>query len=404
MTKPTDFDDDDDINANDEDMNNDAGGDESDDETVRGPATARSSLADKLVGIAPREVMKKPKRPMHIAIVGATGVVGRETLSILGDRRFPLASLHLFASKNSAGETVELQDGSSHTIKDLETADFKGIDIVFFAASGGISKIWAPRAAAAGAVCIDKSSSFRMDPDVPLVVPEVNAHALKDFAKKRIIATPNCSTIQMVQTLAPLERERGLKRVVVCTYQAVSGAGRGGIEELERQVRDLFNFKSVDSVTFDQQIAFNALPRIPAKDPIPADGVTGEERKMIDETRKIMGRPDLKIGVTCVRVPVFNGHSEAIHVELNAPITPDDARAMFAGEPNVLVVDDINTGVYPTALDATGEDKTLVGRVRNDESVDDGRGLAFWVVSDNLRTGAALNAVRIAEALCADWL
>ena len=404
MTKPTDFDDDDDINANDEDMNNDAGGDESDDETVRGPATARSSLADKLVGIAPREVMKKPKRPMHIAIVGATGVVGRETLSILGDRRFPLASLHLFASKNSAGETVELQDGSSHTIKDLETADFKGIDIVFFAASGGISKIWAPRAAAAGAVCIDKSSSFRMDPDVPLVVPEVNAHALKDFSKKRIIATPNCSTIQMVQTLAPLERERGLKRVVVCTYQAVSGAGRGGIEELERQVRDLFNFKSVDSVTFDQQIAFNALPRIPAKDPIPADGVTGEERKMIDETRKIMGRPDLKIGVTCVRVPVFNGHSEAIHVELNAPITPDDARAMFAGEPNVLVVDDINTGVYPTALDATGEDKTLVGRVRNDESVDDGRGLAFWVVSDNLRTGAARNAVRIAEALCADWL
>jgi len=404
MTKPFDTDnDDDDLNA-DDDMNNDAGGDESDDETVRGPTAARSGLADKLVGIAPREVMKKPKRPMHIAIVGATGVVGRETLSILGDRRFPLASLHLFASKNSAGETVELEDGSSHTIKDLETADFKGIDIVFFAASGGISKIWAPRAAAAGAVCIDKSSSFRMDPDVPLVVPEVNGHALKDFAKKRIIATPNCSTIQMVQTLSPLERERGLKRVVVCTYQAVSGAGRGGIEELERQVRDLFNFKAVDSITFDQQIAFNALPRIPAKDPIPADGVTGEERKMIDETRKIMGRPDLKIGVTCVRVPVFNGHSEAIHVELNAPVTPDDARAMFAGEPNVLVVDDINTGVYPTALDATGEDKTLVGRVRNDESVDDGRGLAFWVVSDNLRTGAALNAVRIAEALCADWL
>jgi aspartate-semialdehyde dehydrogenase len=365
---------------------------------------ARNSLADKLVAVAPREVVKKPKRPMHVAIVGATGVVGRETLAILGDRRFPLASLHLFASKNSAGEEIELDDGSSHTVKDLETADFKGIDLVFFAASGGISKTWAPRAAAAGAVCIDKSSSFRMDPDVPLVVPEVNGHALKDFARKRIIATPNCSTIQMVQCLSPLHRERGLKRVVVCTYQAVSGAGRGGVEELERQVRDLFNFKAVDAITFDQQIAFNALPRIPAKDPIPADGVTGEERKMIDETRKILGVPDLKVGVTCVRVPVFNGHSEAVHVELNAPITADDARALFAAEPNVLVVDDANTGVYPTALDATGEDKTLVGRVRNDESVDDGRGLAFWVVSDNLRTGAALNAVRIAEALCADWL
>jgi aspartate-semialdehyde dehydrogenase len=184
----------------------------------------------------------------------------------------------------------------------------------------------------------------------------------------------------------------------------VSGAGRGGVEELERQVRDLFNFKAVDAITFDQQIAFNALPRIPAKDPIPADGVTGEERKMIEETRKILGVPDLKVGVTCVRVPVFNGHSEAVHVELNAAITADDARALFAAEPNVLVVDDASTGVYPTALDATGEDKTLVGRVRNDESVDDGRGLAFWVVSDNLRTGAALNAVRIAEALCADWL
>lgn len=364
----------------------------------------RNSLADKLVAIAPREVVKKPKRPMHVAIVGATGVVGRETLAILGDRRFPLASLHLFASKTSAGEEIDLDDGSSHTVKDLETADFKGIDLVFFAASSDISKTWAPRAAAAGAVCIDKSSSFRMDPDVPLVVPEVNGHALKDFAKKRIIATPNCSTIQMVQCLSPLQRERGLKRVVVCTYQAVSGAGRGGVEELERQVRDLFNFKAVDAITFDQQIAFNALPRIPAKDPIPADGVTGEERKMIEETRKILGVPDLKVGVTCVRVPVFNGHSEAVHVELHAAITADDARALFAAEPNVLVVDDASTGVYPTALDATGEDKTLVGRVRNDESVDDGRGLAFWVVSDNLRTGAALNAVRIAEALCADWL
>ena len=397
MTNPTDHDDA--AFGTDDDIDNV----EDDGAEATAPAQ-RKGLADKLVTIAPREVLKKPKRPMNIAIVGATGVVGRETLAILGDRRFPLASLHLFASKNSAGEEIDLADGSSHIVKDLDTADFRGIDIVFFAASGEISRVWAPRAAAAGAVCIDKSSSFRMDPDVPLVVPEVNGHALKDFAKKRIIATPNCSTIQMVQALAPLERERGLQRVIVCTYQAVSGAGRGGVEELERQVRDLFNFKSVDAVTFDQQIAFNVLPRIPALDPIPADGVTGEERKMIDETRKIMGRADLKIGVTCVRVPVFNGHSEAVHVELKQPITADEARVMFANEPNMLVVDDTATGVYPTALDATGEDKTLIGRIRSDESVDDGRGLAFWVVSDNLRTGAALNAVRIAEALCADWL
>lgn len=365
----------------------------------------KNSLADKIgLRVARTESRKKPKRPMHVAIVGATGVVGRETLEILGERRFPLASLTLLASSRSAGESIDGDNGQSWEVKDLEGFDFKGMDIVFFAASGGISKTYAPRAAAAGAVCIDKSSSFRLDPDVPLVVPEVNGHALKDFSKKRIIATPNCSTIQMVQCLAPLERTAGLERVVVSTYQAVSGAGRGGVEELEKQTRDLFNFKEVTKETFDQQIAFNALPRIPAKDPIPADGITGEERKMIEETRKILERPDLRIGVTCVRVPVFNAHSEAVHVDLRDALTADQARALFAEEENLLVVDDTSKGIYPTALDATGEDKTLVGRVRVDESAPGGRGLAFWVVSDNLRTGAALNAVRIAEALCADWL
>jgi len=356
------------------------------------------------VAVARGVVHKQPRRPMHVAVVGATGVVGRETLSILSERRFPLASLRALASARSAGEELGLDDGKSITVEDLEQADFKGVDVVFFAASGGVSKTWAPRAAAAGAVCIDKSSSFRMDADVPLVVPEVNGQALKDFGRKRIIATPNCSTIQMVQCLAPLERAVGIERVVVCTYQAVSGAGRGGVDELEGQVRALFNFKAIEQSTFDQQIAFNALPRIPARDPIPADGTTGEERKMIEETRKILGRPDLRIGATCVRVPVFNGHSEAIHVELKKPLSADDARRLFAEEPNVLVVDDTKAGLYPTALDASGEDKTLVGRIRVDDSVPDGRGLAFWVVSDNLRTGAALNAVRIAEALCADWL
>jgi aspartate-semialdehyde dehydrogenase len=364
-----------------------------------------STLQDKLgIGIEIKsDAPKKAKRPMHVAVVGATGVVGRETLSILEERKFPLASLKLFASERSAGESVE-HGGKTYTVQKLEGDCFKGVDIVFFAASGGISKTWAPRAAEQGAVCIDKSSSFRMDPDVPLVVPEVNGHALKGFTKKRIIATPNCSTIQMVQALAPLHRKAGLERVVVCTYQAVSGAGRGGIDELEGQVRDMFNLRDVNISTFDQRIAFNALPRIPARDPIPADGTTGEERKMIEETKKILEAPALRVGATCVRVPVFNGHSEAVHVELKTPLSAEEARALIAAEPNIIVVDDREKGLYPTAADASGEDKTLVGRIRQDDSVPDGRGLAFWCVSDNLRTGAALNAVRIAEALAAEHL
>lgn len=376
--------------------------DDNDDGRNDGPVP--SPLQKKLGVAITQAPQKKPKRPMRLAVVGATGVVGRETLAILQDRRFPISSLTALASSRSAGEKIELEGGDNVDVQDLEKFDFKGTDIVFFAASGGISKTYAPRAAAAGAVCIDKSSSFRMDPDVPLVVPEVNGHALAGFAKKRIIATPNCSTIQMVQALWPLHKKVGIERVVVCTYQAVSGAGRGGVDELETQVRDLFSFKDIMPSTFDQQIAFNVLPRIPARDPIPADGVTGEERKMIDETRKILGVSDLRVGVTCVRVPVFNAHSEAIHVELKAPLSPEEAKTLFSLEPNVLVVDDIKMGIYPTALDATGEDKTLIGRIRNDESIAGGKGLAFWVVSDNLRTGAALNAVRIAEALCADFL
>ncbi len=346
---------------------------------------------------------KKPKRPMHVAIVGATGVVGRETLALLRERAFPIASLKALASERSKGASVAFGDDEL-VVDEVRPESFKGVDLVFFAAGGGVSKVWAPRVAEAGGVSIDKSSSFRADPEVPLVVPEVNGHALAGFTNKRIIATPNCSTIQMVQALAPLHRAARVERVVVCTYQAVSGAGRGGIDELERQVRDMFNLRESKVETFDQRIAFNVLPRIPAKEPIPADGTTGEERKMIDETRKIFEVPTMRIGVTCVRVPVFNSHSEAVHVELGAALSPEDARALFAAEPNLLVIDDPARGLYPTAEDATGEDRTLIGRVRVDQSVPDGRGLAFWVVSDNLRTGAALNAVRIAEALCADYL
>jgi aspartate-semialdehyde dehydrogenase len=362
------------------------------------------SLEKKLgVTIGPDKKRKVPKRAMSVAIVGATGVVGRETLEILEERKFPIAKLSLFASERSAGEEVEF-GGKTHVVRKLEGQPFAGVDIVFFAAGGGISKTWAPRAAEAGAVSIDKSSAFRMDPEVPLIVPEVNGHAIAGFTKKRIIATPNCSTIQMVQCLAPLHRKVGIDRVVVCTYQAVSGAGKGGVEELETQVRDLFNMREPQIATFDQRIAFNVLPRIPAKDPIPEDGTTGEERKMIEETQKILEDASVRVAATCVRVPVFNSHSEAIHVELKGALSPEEAKKLFADEPNLIVVDDRKTGVYPTAQDASGEDKTLVGRIRTDGSVPGGKGLAFWVVSDNLRTGAALNAVRIAEALCADHL
>jgi aspartate-semialdehyde dehydrogenase len=379
-----------------------------DNEHDDGPETPEQRPLEKKLGIEVKKgaVQKKPKKPVGVAIVGATGVVGRETLAILEERDFPIKTLKLFASERSAGETVPFKGGE----KVVEKLDgdpkqlFEGIDIVFFAASGGISKTWAPRAAEQGCVCIDKSSSFRMDPDVPLIVPEVNGHAIAGFKKKRIIATPNCSTIQMVQALAPLQKKAGIDRVVVCTYQAVSGAGRGGIDELEGQVRDMFNMREPVIGTFDQRIAFNALPRIPARDPIPADGTTGEERKMIEETKKILEDKSIRVAATCVRVPVFNGHSEAVHVELKKPMTAAEARELMAAEPNVLVVDDISRGLYPTAQDATGEDKTLVGRIRQDDSVPDHKGIAFWCVSDNLRTGAALNAVRIAEALCADHL
>ncbi len=372
-------------------------------ETLR-EMSDESTLEKKLgVKVTHDVAVKKPKRPMHIAIVGATGVVGRETLNILHERKFPIASLRLFASERSAGESVEHQD-KQIVVQQLDAESFKGVDVAFFAASANVSKIWAPRAAESGAVCIDKSSSFRMDPDVPLVVPEVNGHAIAGFTKKRIIATPNCSTIQLVQALAPLHKKAGVERVVVCTYQAVSGAGREGIVELEGQVRDMFNMRDATVTVFDQRIAFNALPRIPAKDAILKDGGTGEEHKMIEETKKILEAPGLRVGATCVRIPVFNGHSEAVHIELRDPLTAEQARALIAAEPNVLVVDDRERGLYPTAADASGEDKTLVGRIRQDESVPGGRGIALWVVSDNLRTGAALNAVRIAEALCADYL
>lgn len=344
---------------------------------------------------------KKVPRPFRLAILGATGAVGRETLSILEERRFPVESLRLFASARSAGEKISFGEDEI-VVEDLDKASLDGIEVAFLAAGGSVSKKLAPLLAEKGAVSIDKSSCFRMDPEVPLVVPGVNDAALAGFSNKRVVATPNCSTIQLVQALKPLHDAVGLRRVICCTYQAVSGAGRGGIDELDHQVRDLFNGRDVRGTeNFGHRIAFNVLPCIPNKGFLP-DGSTTEEKKMIDESRKILGVADLKVGVTCVRVPVFNSHSEAVHVELAKPLDPEVARELWRNTDNVLVVDDPENNLYPTPQDSSGQDQTLIGRVRSDPSLDNG--LAFWVVSDNLRTGAALNAVRIAEALCAEHL
>ncbi len=342
---------------------------------------------------------KAATRQQTVAVVGATGVVGREAVSILSERRFPVKELRLLASARSAGEKLEAFD-DEHAVQELKEDSFEGVDLVFFAAGSSVTKKFAPLAQTAGAISIDKSSLFRMDPDVPLVIPEVNRDALFPIPERKLIATPNCSTIQMVQVLAPLHQHWGLDRVVVSTYQAVSGAGKAGVEELENQVRDLFNFKDPRSTeVFGQRIAFNALPCIPGKEAFGEDGYTSEERKMMDETRKILSLPELRIAATCVRVPVFNSHSEAIHVSFKKPVSPDEVREVLAAEPNLLIVDEPSQHLYPSPQDAAGQDHTLVGRIRKDPSVDNG--IALWCVSDNLRTGAALNAVRIAEALVA---
>jgi aspartate-semialdehyde dehydrogenase len=351
---------------------------------------------------ASQSVLKlKIKRPFNIAIVGATGVVGRETLAILQEREFPVAQLRLLASERSAGEKLEF-DEDEHVVHVLKEDSFKDIDVAFFCAGGSISKKYAPLAAAQGAVCIDKSSHFRMDEDVPLVVPEVNPEALSDYKKKRIIASPNCSTIPLMQILKPLHDTVGVQHVVASTYQAVSGAGKSGIKELETQVRDMFNMREVDTTVFKRRIAFNVLPMIPAEDAMDEDGMTTEESKMVNESRKILNLPELRISVTCARVPVFNGHSEAVHIGLKGPLTMDRVRDLLSAAPGIVIIDDPEKGIYPTPEDAAGEDMTLVGRIRPDSGFD--HGIALWFSCDNLRTGAALNAVRIAEHLCAEHL
>ena len=332
-------------------------------------------------------------RPLTVAVVGATGVVGRTMVAVLGERSFPMAELRLLASGRSAGKIVQA-NGRSIEIGEATPGAFDGVDIALFSAGADTSRVLAPEAAARGATVIDNSSAWRMEPNVPLVVSQVNADDLEHH--EGIIANPNCSTMQLVPVLMALRDAVGIERVVVDTYQSVSGTGADAIAELEGQVRAHVEGGAPVSAVYPHPIAFNALPEI---DVFLENGYTKEEWKVVTESRKILHLPQLRISCTAVRVPVFVSHSEAVHVETTEPITPERARRLFDGVPGVVVQDDPASHDYPLATDAAGRDEIFVGRVRQDPSVPDGRGLAFWVVSDNLRKGAATNAVELTEAL-----
>jgi aspartate-semialdehyde dehydrogenase len=330
-------------------------------------------------------------KAFHVAIVGATGMVGKEFIKVLGQRHFPVNSLQLFASDRSAGRNITVND-EEIVVKETTQHSFEGVDIALFSAGSDISHHFSPIAARAGAVVIDNSAAFRMDPDVPLVVPEINPGDIKEH--KGIIANPNCSTIQMVVALYPLHQVNPIKRIVVDTYQSVSGTGSAAMEELSEQARQVMEGHTVVPHVYPHQIAFNILPEI---DLFLDNGYTKEEWKMVEESRKIMHAPDIAISATCARVPVFIGHSEAVHIEFSEPMSPDTARRILAEAPGVKVLDDVNISLYPQPWSAAGSDDVFVGRIRKDSSLD--CGLAMWVVSDNLRKGAALNAVQIAEAM-----
>ncbi len=338
------------------------------------------------------------KESYNVAVAGATGVVGKEILKVLEERKFPVGEIRLLASKRSAGEKLSFR-GREEVVRLLEEETFEGIDVGLFSPGGSVSARFAPVAAKAGCVVVDNTSHFRMDPDVPLVVPEVNAGAISGYSKKNIIANPNCSTIQMVVALKPIHDNFGIKRIVVSTYQAVSGAGREAMDELTEQVRNIFNMKEPPVEAFPHQIAFNCLPQV---DSFLEDGYTKEEAKMADETRKIFADDSIKVTATTVRVPVYVGHSEAINVETEKGFALEEVRELLGQAPGVEVVDNPEDGVYPTALDCAERDEVFVGRIRRDDTVENG--LNLWVVSDNLRKGAALNAVQIAEILVKEYL
>jgi len=333
-------------------------------------------------------------------MVGATGAVGETLLGILAERDFPVGELVPLASERSAGEKISFA-GRQVTVQNLADYDCDGVDIAFFSAGGSVSKVHAPRAAAAGAVVIDNTSEFRYQDDVPLVVAEVNPHAIADYTTRGIIANPNCSTMQMLVALAPIHRAVGIERINVATYQSVSGAGRSGMEELGRETAALLSFQDVEpGKKFPKQIAFNVIPHI---DEFQSNGYTKEEMKMVWETRKILEDDSIAVNPTAVRVPVFYGHAEAVHVETRDKIGADQARALLEQAEGVVVMDERKPGGYPTPVgDAAGKDPVFVGRIREDISHE--RGLDLWIVADNIRKGAALNAVQIAERLIEDYL
>ncbi len=327
-----------------------------------------------------------------VAVIGATGNVGREMLNILAEREFPADEVFALASRRSMGVEVSFGDRRLKC-QDLEQFDFRGVDFALMSAGSSVSKEWSPRIGAQGCVVIDNSSCWRYDPDVPLIVPEVNADAVVGFTKKNIIANPNCSTAQLVVVLKPLHDAAKIKRVVVSTYQSVSGAGKEAMAELWDQTKGIFVTQAPEPKNFTKQIAFNVIPHI---DVFLDDGSTKEEWKMMAETKKILD-PKIKLTATCVRVPVFVGHSEAVNVEFEGPITADEARNILREAPGLLVVDKREPGGYVTPVECVGDYATYVSRIREDQTVDNG--LSFWVVSDNLRKGAALNSVQIAETI-----
>ncbi len=329
--------------------------------------------------------------PLNVAILGATGLVGQEFLRILEERNFPVCSLKLLASDRSAGRTMRFRD-QSIVVEETTERSFEGIDVALFSAGADISRKFAPIAAAAGAVVVDNSAAWRMEPDIPLVVPEVNPDDA--FRHKGIIANPNCSTIQMVVALAPIHRVNPIRRVIVDTYQSVSGTGGPAIDELMEQTREVLDGQAAHPSVYPHQIAFNVLPHI---DVLMDDGYYKEEWKMIHETRKIMNIPELPVSATCVRVPVPISHSESVHAELSRPMSADEARAILSEAPGIVVTDRPGDAVYPLPNDAAGTDDVFVGRIRQDASHPNG--IVMWVVADNLRKGAALNTIQIAELI-----
>jgi aspartate-semialdehyde dehydrogenase len=338
---------------------------------------------------------KVNKRSPRVAVIGATGMVGRELIRILEERSFKLSQLDLFASSRSSGEVIEFK-GDELPVVELVSADQIDADIAFFGAGSKVSLDFIDKLVKKGCICIDKSSAYRMRDGVPLVVPEVNGHLLAS-KKYHIIASPNCVATPLVQVLSPIHKMVGLDQVVVSTYQAVSGAGKEASDELESQVRDLFNMRDVKADIFGKRIAFNVLPFIPARGAVDDFGKTDEEIKLIEETKKILGLAELKMEATCVRVPVFNGHSMSVTISTKMPIKIKDALDTLSKSPGIMIIDNPEQQSYPTPIDACGEDVTLVGRIRPNTSVE--HGLTLWISSDNLRGGAALNAVRIAENL-----